>query len=336
MKTPQGPAQEPQKLGLGHRSEQEQESRSWAGGPQLRPLRTELQRRKATLRPPQPPANWVPGAEGGPHHSSASVQFRTTLHGRVPSREQACRPLTQLALLLKVVSQSKCQQQAERLGRALASQRRTRSSPGSPSSPGRQLSSSMSTPHCGLQGRCSEAEPKLRPRSRPRPSPAAGAGATGGSRRAPAHLLPPRLWWPPCRGRRRAEGRGGRRTRVSNRSVAAASAAGRPATAGLGTPSSEPAGQPGDGGRRGVGITKLRVGTTRCAGINTWDRARAGAYLHRLAQLLTPPGPLGKVRDPDPHLGTCHEGGRAGPEGAQALGPGFPAERPHGRAHRSL
>lgn len=84
-----------------------------------------------------------------------------------------------------------------------------------------------------------------------------------------------------------------------------------------------------------MGITKLRV-RTRWAGINTWDQGSGrGAYLHRLAQLLTPQVAQ-QVTTQILTLGTCHEGGRASPEGAQALGPGFPAEGPHGRAHRSL
>lgn len=68
-------------------------------------------------------------------------------------------------------------------------------------------------------------------------------------------------------------------------------------------------------------------------------QVRAGsarrAYLGLFAQLLTSQV-VQQVSTQILTHGTCQEGGRAGPEGDQALGPGFPAQGPHGQVHWSL
>lgn len=75
----------------------------------------------------------------------------------------------------------------------------------------------------------------------------------------------------------------------------------------------------------------------RRAEVARWARAGGAhrAYLGLFAQLLTSQFAQ-QVTTQILTLGTGHEGGRAGPESAQALGPGFPARGSHGPAPRSL
>lgn len=146
-----------------------------------------------------------------------------------PAVSRPCRPAPALACITKAFRRASA---SSRLRGWTGPSRpsRARSSPRQPpSSPGRQLSSSRRHSHAvACRGRCSEAGPKLRPRSRPEAKPS----NRGRSRReAPEAGLsaPPAakaVVAASSRGRRRAEGRGGKRTRVSNRDVAAASAAG--------------------------------------------------------------------------------------------------------------
>lgn len=169
--------------------------------------------------PPQPPANWVPGAEGGPHPPQLRPVPGTTLHGRVPSRAGPAGRLQPRACI------TTCQvEQVPAAGwRGWAGPRVPAgpavAAPGSPpAAPAGSSPVPAGTPRCGLQG------PLFRGRGRsfapdrdPRPSPAAGAGADRRLPRRGLHLLPPRLW-PPAAGAAaelRAAGVG--RTRVSNR-----------------------------------------------------------------------------------------------------------------------
>lgn len=102
---------------------------------------------------------------------------------------------------------------------------------------------------------------------------------------------------------------------MSNRDVAAASAAGASGHSWAGYSGAQS--QQGN-----LEMGKAWGGHHEVEGRDTvrWDKhlgpgSGRGAYLHRPAQLLTSSRLAG--HDPDPHLGICHEGGRAGPEGAQ-------------------
>lgn len=170
-----------------------------------------------------------------------------------------------------------------------------------------------------------EAKPSSRGRSR-REAPEVGPSAPPATRAVVAASN---------RGRRRTEDRGGRQSRVSNKEAAAASAAGASGHSSAGY-SKLRASKETWGWWIWVGITKMRF-RAQWVEVTIWDKPRGAcrAYLGQLAQLLTPQVAQ-QVTTQILTLGTCHEGGRAGPKGAQTLGPGFPAQRPHGQARRSL